>query len=460
MDHRVPKVGAAISVVLAILAAITFLYLNNKFEGPDPLAVISSPNQMTAKFENTKKLPTKQPVLHKGITIGTVNEVKWDPVEQVGVVTFTIDEDFPIYQDAVLQIGERSLLGDPYLNLVSRGTDLQPELEAGDAVVNTKSSVNFDEALAFLDEEGRADVKSLIKTISDGASPQGNGERLNGTVGGLARTVQEAYALTRAVEGQEEQIADLVSNASVVLSEIGNRERAVRTIVGSGRATLDALASNTASLDQALVELPRLLDSGTRSLAAAEPLFAELRPLAAKLRILSPDLATALDPRAPHSLAEISEDLARTVEALTPLREAAVPVLGDLLGLLEELQPLVKVIGPAAQQLVPALDYLTPRVEAIAGLYALVAATAKGSDSERGHYLRASFQFDEAEITDMPEPANCDPATQNDFPNQGHCQNAYPKPGDAANPQPFQGRYPKIIPCEVPSRKTPKRPCK
>ena len=36
MDHRLPKVGAVISILLAIGAAITFVFLNQKFEGPDP----------------------------------------------------------------------------------------------------------------------------------------------------------------------------------------------------------------------------------------------------------------------------------------------------------------------------------------------------------------------------------------------------------------------------------------
>jgi len=458
LDHRIPKTGAAISVALALAALLTFLFLNNKFEGPDPTKALFPSFELQAEFENSKKLPTKQAVLYKGISVGRVNGVSWDPDEQVAVVTFTLEDDFEIHDDAMLQIGERSLLGDPYLNLVGRGSDAAPLLESGDEVTRTRASVNFDEALAFLDADGRDRVRSLIETIGEGVSPPGNGERLNGTIGGVSRTVRELNALTRALEGQEEELAGLVSGASTVLSEIGDREEQVRTIVTSGRATLDALATNTESLDRALVELPRLLDSGRRSLAASEPLLLEARPLVAKLRALAPDLTTALDEGRPHSLGSINRDLIKVVEGLTPLREVAVPVLGDLRDLLGKLDPLVKAIAPAARNLVPALAYLTPRVDAISGLYALVADNASGKDSV-GHYLRSGFGFEPGEATDEPLPANCDAATQNQPPNQGYCANAYPGPGDALDPQPFEGPYPRLFPCEVPSRETPRKPC-
>ncbi len=262
MDHRIPKTGMAVSIGLAVLALITFLFLNNRFEGPDPTEILSNSYELTAEFESTKKLPTKQPVLYKGISVGRVTKVAWDPEDQLSVVSFTLDDDFEIHEDAVLQIGERSLIGDPYLNLLSRGSDAAPELESGEEVAQTRAAVDFDEALAFLDDEGRKRVKSLIGTFGEGLGPEGNGAALNGTVGGTSQTISELNELTLALEGQEDELAALVSDASTVLEEIGSREESVRTIVASGRRTLDAVAQNTASLDQALVELPGLLESG------------------------------------------------------------------------------------------------------------------------------------------------------------------------------------------------------
>ncbi|MEA2348538.1 MAG: phospholipid/cholesterol/gamma-HCH transport system substrate-binding protein [Thermoleophilaceae bacterium] len=449
-----------ISMLLALAALVTFLFLNSKFEGPDPTKFLRSPFELTASFKDTKKLPTKQPVLYKGIPVGHVNRVTWDPEHNVSVVTFTLEDGFEIHQDAVLQIGERSLLGDPYLNLATRGSDALPRLASGDVVEHTEASVNFDEALDFLDERGRRAVKSLISNVAEGVAPEGNGERLNGTVGGLSRTLGELNNLTNSLKGQEGHIAGLVQSASTVLSEIGSREQSVRTIVGSGRITLDTLAANTSSLDSALQELPRLLDSGRRSLAEAQPLLSAARPVAAELSRAAPDLTRAFKDSHGTSVGDIVDDLNSVVGGLRPLRRQAEPVLGKAAPMLRNLNKLVEFAAPTARLLTPALAYLEPRVDGISGLYALVAAAAKHKDSV-GHYARVGVSLDPAELLDQASPdADCNPKTQNDSPNQGFCNNAYPGPHDALDPQPFQGKYPKIEPCTVPSRKTPTKPCK
>ncbi|MEJ7875157.1 MAG: MlaD family protein [Solirubrobacterales bacterium] len=458
MDHRIPKTSVAVSIALAVAALVTFLFLNNRFEGPDPTDVFSSSFELQAEFDSTKKLPTKQPVLYKGISIGRVNKVDWDPEAQVSVVTFTLDDDFEVHDDAVLQIGERSLLGDPYLNLLARGSEEAPKLAAGDEVERTRASVDFDEALDFLDEDGRESAANLIETVGRGLSPGGNGANLNGTVAGVSRTVRELHELTDAIRGQENELTRLVSDGSAVLTEIGEREKSVRTIVASGRDTLDALASNTASIEQAIAELPRVLEAGRTSLAEAEPLIAEARPLVADLRELSPDLRFAFSDETPYPLGDLVTETTQVVEALSPLREAAVPVLRDLDVLLDGLEPLVKSVAPAARNLVPALRYLTPRVKSIAGLYALVAAVTANEDAI-SNYIRVGFVFEPGEGSDMPTPAKCEPETQNVPPNQGYCFNAYPGPDDALDPQPYEPPYPRLLPCDVPPRSTPKKPC-
>jgi virulence factor Mce-like protein len=459
VDHRVPRVGIVISILLAIAGLITFLFLNSRFEGPDPTRVLRSPFELTARFVDTKKLPTKQPVLYKGIPIGRVNQVTWDPENRESVVRFTLDDGFEIHDDAVLQIGERSLLGDPYLNLLSRGSDRTAQLQAGDEVVQTRPAVDFDEALDFLDPKGRRALSSLIHNVARGVAPPGNGERLNGTFGGVSRTLTELNTLTATLHGQEDHIAGLVSGASTVLTEIGSREDAVRSIVSSGRTTLDTIAANSRALDDALVALPKLIKAGDEALAAAEPVVTHAQPLAADLSDVSPDLRRAFKGTGGSSFGGIVKNLNAVVGDLPALRRKAEPVLGRAAPMLRNLEDLVVFAGPTARLLSPALDYLVPRVNGISGLYALVAAATKGKDKV-GHYARVGATLDPGELFDSPETANCNPKTQGDNPNQGFCENAYPGPDDGLDPQPFDGPYPKIKPCQVPSRDNPTKPCK
>ena len=173
-------------------------------------------------------------MLHRGVSVGRVNDVSYDADSDESIVTFTLNDDFaPLHEDAKLQIGERSLLGDAYLNILEKGSPDAVELERGDELsqvcptdpaeleldpeCNIVPPVNFDEALDFLDQEGQARLRSLIDTVAEGASREGNDLRLNDTTGGLVTTITELQTLTESLRGQEDEIAQLVSDSSIVL---------------------------------------------------------------------------------------------------------------------------------------------------------------------------------------------------------------------------------------------------
>ena len=453
MDHRVPKIGAVISILLAIGAAITFVFLNQRFEGPDPIGFLSNPYELTARFENSKTLPSKQPVLYKGVSVGRVNAVDYDDKTQESVVRFTIDDSDlgPIYANATLQIGERSLLGDAYLNLLDTGTASAGELKAGDEVSHTLDSVDFDEALDFLDEKGRDHVRSLIDTVAEGAAPEGNGERLNGTVGGFSRTLDELYLLTDSLSGQENQLGKLVSDSAVVLDELGSREQSIRTIVSSGRATLGALASNTTSLQQGIEQLPPLLDAGRSTLEQAQPLLEDARPLVQQLGDLAPRLRPAFDQGAPFSIGPISDDLVAIIKRLPEQRRASEKILPEVTKLNKLLAPVTKRAGPAALNTVPLADYLAPRIDSFGAFYANGASVTAHSDSV-GRYARFAILADPAALLDQPVDGDC--ANDPSPPALSYCYNAYPQPDDAADNQPFTGEYPRLVPYDPPSRQS------
>jgi virulence factor Mce-like protein len=459
MDHRVPRTGVIVTVLLALGAIATFFFLNHRFEGPvDPINAIAGKTELTATFTDTKRLPTKQPVLFKGLEVGRVSRIEWKPGRRQADVKFTLNDGFQLHSDAVVRIGERSLVGDPYLDIVTRGSHQLPTLGDGDKVVNVRPSVNFDEALDFLGKDGRGDVRSILNTVARGVPTRSHDEWLNDTVGGLSLSVEQAAQLTRSVRGQEREITQLVSSTGIVLDELGRRETSIRTIVSSGRATLDALASDTSSLQRGIAELPRLIASGRRSLTLARPLVAELREPVHNLRALSPDLTAALAPDGPDSLRAVTTNLDATLTAVPKLRRTSVPILTrDLRPLMKRLLPLVQAIQAPARSLVPALEYLsegkpgTSRAEAIAGLYASLGASNKGSNGTAGHYSRAGFSLSVPDILDRPA---------DDCPNSGFCYNAYPSSGDALDPQPFKGTYPRVTECQVPPRSRPTEPCK
>lgn len=442
MDHRLPKVGLVFALVCTALAAITLIALNEAFDGPSVTgAVGGEPYHLTATFADTEALPTKQPVIVRGVQVGKVTDVSFDHDTSKATVTFTVDDRLEaVHEGATVTIGERTLLGDPYLNL-DPGSPRGDELDSG-ATVRALPSVDFDEAFDFLDGTGRRHVSSILDTLERATASDRSGTELNVTVGELARTVGELRDLTEALRGQEDEIAGFVSSASTVVGELGNREQALRRVVASGRAALAALASNTASLEQGMAELPGVLGGGTEALRAAEPLLREARPLVRDLRRAAPELAPAL-----ADIGPLASDTVETVQHVSGL-----PSLRKVLRLVILGGPTVPGLEASVRNLVPLLQYAAPRVKGIDSFFANFAGLTSHGDSDGG-WARFAIMFVPDEVEDRSAGSSCregDPPPST----TGVCHNAYPEPGDAADPQPYEpGSYPRLKPYKPPPPK-------
>ena len=440
MDHRIPKVGLVLSLVCAALAILTFIVLNQAFEGPNPVGALEGEEyHLTATFKDTEALPTKQPVLVRGVPVGKTTEVTYNPEDATATVTFTVSNDDldGVYADASVTIGERTLLGDPYLNL-DPGTPRGSKLESG-AEIKSRPSVDFDEALDFLDAAGRRHLTSTLKTLGEATRSPRSGAELGGTVEELGRAVAEVRQLTDTLHGQEEPLAELVSNTSVVLDELGSREEALRRIVGSGRATLQALNANTESLARGIAALPGVLSAGTEALHEARPLIAEAKPLVREVRDAAPDLAPAL-----ADIGPLAGDTIETVKDLSGL-----PTLRKLLRVVLLTGPAIPGMEDAIRNLVPLLRYAAPRANGIVSFFSNMASVTAHGDSD-GTWARFGILVEPGELLDFVTPSVCRP--EDDLPvNLGVCQNAYPEPNDALDPEPFTpGSYERLKPYKVP----------
>lgn len=439
MDHRIPKAGVVFCIVMGIAALATFIYLNLAFEGPSFIRGVAGEGYVvTTKIADTEAIPTKQPVLIRGLEVGRVKSTEYDADEGVATIEFSIDDRYaPLYRDARVAVGERTILGDAYLRLDPGHSEAGEVPEGGE--VKSVPSVDFDEALAFLDEKGRRHVKSILDELADATRSPEAAQRLNDTAGELARTVTELRILTEALRGQEDEIAGLVADGATVLGELGRREAALRAIVGSGRATLDALAANTASLDAGLAELPRVLAAGRSVLAGSRPLLEQAGPLVRELRRAAPELVPIL--------ADLPSVTADTVDVVSGL--SGIPALRETLKVVKLIKPAIPGIEAATRNLVTTLRYTAPRARSIAAFFANLAGVTAHGDSI-GRWARFAVLMEQGEVSDNPTPAICEP--EDDVaPNAGFCHNAYPQPDDPPDNEPYEpGSYPRLRPFDPP----------
>src|SRR5687767_5610709 len=140
---------------MAVLAVITFAYLNLAFEGPSLIRpLVGDDYVVKTKIADTESIPTKQPVLIRGLEVGKVKSTEYNEEDSTATIEFSIDDRYaPLHRDAVVAVGERTILGDAYLRL-DPGSGEAGEIASGDWVESVPS-VDFDEALGFLDREGR-----------------------------------------------------------------------------------------------------------------------------------------------------------------------------------------------------------------------------------------------------------------------------------------------------------------
>lgn len=450
MSTHIPK-GSAIFLIIGLaLAAISFVFLNNRFGGPQ--LGVGEGYELRASFEDSQGLVSKSYVMVNGVIVGDVAEV-----ERVGNradVRFTIKDRYaPINRGASARIGLRTLFGEPFIDLTPGDPKAGrlPRL----AEVGTGPTVDYDEALDILNPPGRKSLIRYIRTLGRAArSPQAV-ERTNATYAGLSRTVRRLRVLSDELRGQEGNIAGFVTEGRRALGQLSDREESLRTIVASGRTTLEGLASQRTGLEAGFVELPKLLDTGRRVLAEARPLVREMRPFVADLGRAGPDLSAGL-----RDLPAVARGARGVVDRLPALNRAAGPTLGLAGPLIERARPFAQELTPALANLVPIARYLGPRASSFSAFFANTASmSSQGDSSPRGRWIRFFYNGDPFGVASSQSPdARCvEKERDTEARNSGFCHNSYPEPGDAAHNEPFEpGSYPRLMPLLPRPHRSPK----
>lgn len=423
MNLRPSRGGVIGLVVFLALAGVVTMFLSDRFGGP--AIPLGDAYRLSVSIRDSRDLSRKSDVSVRGVKVGAVEQIEMagDRAE----VTMTIDRDkTPVWRDAAVRVGQKTVLGEAYLEL-SPGNASAGQLPDGGRIARVRPSVDVDDALTALNRPARRNLRSLLLSAARGARSPRTPARFAETLRRTGDLVSELRRLTSVLAGQSSDIAGFVTDSGVVLGELGRRERSLRAIVSSGRATFAALDTQRAALQAGLTELGPLLDSGRVVLRDARPLLRAARPLMADLRTASPELSAAL-----KDLGPFADDVRRTLLGLPRLTRAAVPVL-------EQASPLITAARPAARQLDPALANLVPIVRYLkrhrASLAAFFANSADLQGSERdskGIWVRF-FLF--------LENGTAFAQTNGKFEN-----NAYAA-GDARNNKAYQpGAYPRLTP--------------
>lgn len=360
-----------------------------------------------------------------GVKVGSVKSVKH--VDGGAEVEFALTEDVaPLHDGVKIRVGERSLVGETYLEITDGGGE---EIRSGaelpaNAVV---PSVQLRDVLSDLDPGTRKELGGLLRSLGEGTV--GTGEDVDHLLEGLGNLGREGHTALDAIAAQSEDLTALARNTSAVLEALDAGQGDIATLVTEANELTGATAGQRDSIEATLRKTPGVLDSAREATGSLSELAFALDPVAADLRAAAPDLTTAL-----RELPGTTNDLSAMLKPLSGVLDKAPATLTKVPRTSRDLSALVPKARVTLSDVNPMLAYIKPYGPELAAYFANFNAVLNYKDENGASYLRLTPLVN----THSPQL----PISTNGL--LGNYTNAFPAPGTGATPGPFTGKYPRI----------------
>jgi phospholipid/cholesterol/gamma-HCH transport system substrate-binding protein len=413
---------AGVVVFFAVSAALTLGMLAELGTVPLPGRHVRT---VTAVLSDAEGLPSQADVLVHGVKVGAVSSIS---VRASGTTLVTLalgPGTPPLHRDASVRVGFKTAFGEPFVDL-DPGTSAAP-LQARGARLRVVPSVEIDDALAFLDAGGRANLDALLHELGAGAASPQTAAEVSGTLAGLDTATASIGRLTGELSAQGADLRGLVQDGRATLDVLAGRSSALRSLTLAARETLTPLDGQRTALTAVLSRLPGLLTGAQATLTELAPVIARATPLAVQARAAAPALTAAL-----RALPASATALDQILDRATSLRATVVPLLRAIDGVTGPGATALAELGPALADIIPIAQYLGPRGNTIAAWFANTAALGDHGDA-KGDWARFFVGIDPSTV--LGAASGAPPV------------NAYTAPDDAADNQPYRaGHYPRLLP--------------
>lgn len=320
----------AVFSVLGATGLAASIYILAKQRTPNPLAEVYN---VRAEFSAADGVieGVGQPVNVVGVKVGQVSGVSLSDGRAIVTMEIQRDQLPRVHRNATAILEPISPLKDMQIAL-DPGTAAAGDM--GDdgllTVEHTRPPVPLSDLLASLDTDTRTYLTSLLASLDRGT--EGRGGDLRAALNMLAPTVDQAHAVSRALEHRRVALARLVHNLGEV-TKAATRDHELADVVAAGNATLDAMAREAAPLRSALAQLPETLEVTRSTLANLGPFARELDPtldaLLPAIRRL-PGMLAATRPFARLGTTRVREEVRPLVRRARPLLRATRPAVDAL----------------------------------------------------------------------------------------------------------------------------------
>jgi phospholipid/cholesterol/gamma-HCH transport system substrate-binding protein len=335
-----------VAVILMIIIALFvggYILSNQRFYLPAWVPVIGTDFfELKAEFSTAQSVTPGQgqTVDIAGVPVGEIKKVEL--VDGRAVVTMSIRAKYEelVKRDATMLLRPKTGLKDMVIEM-DPGTPGTPQAPEGYTipVAQTRPDVNLDEILANLDRDTRDYLRLLVAGGGEGL--KNNGPAFRNAFRRFEPLGRDVAKLTRLLSQRRRNLARLVHNLQLLVTEVGTKDKELAELVVSQNAVFEAFANQDENLRETFQLLPDTLRTTNSALAKSGELTSLLGPT---LRELRPGI------RALDNAQRATADFAR--ETIPPIRD--------------QVRPFTRTAQPAARALRPAardLAKITPQLE-------------------------------------------------------------------------------------------------
>ena len=274
-----------------------------------------------------------QTVRVAGVRVGDIGKVELD--EGQAVVDLELDPEYDklIREDATALLRTKTGLKDMFLEVDPGDGDPLPE-GGRIPLANTAPDIDPDEFLAALDADTRDYLKLLISGAGKGLD--GHGTDLREVFKRFEPLHRDLARVTKAVARRRGNLKRLVNRYSLLVDELGGKDRDLTRLVQQANRVFAAFASEDDNVSAFVSKLPGTLD--------------ETRDALGKTDTLADNLGPTLE-----SLRPAFRKLDDANKAVIPLARAGTPIVRDEIRPFARIaQPYTRDFGGAAGQLADA----------------------------------------------------------------------------------------------------------
>lgn len=392
-----------------------------------------------ADVKSSIALASAADVREAGVQIGRVSGIK-----QAGTITaleLSIDKKYaPIYRDATILVRAKSVAGENYVQ-VDPGNPSAGRLPAGGvlSLAHELQPVQDDDVFSIFGARQRHNLQRGLDGLGKGLAGAG-GRNLNDTLGAMTAVVNRGQSFARILADERTQTARLLGSFDTVASALGDRAAAIATLTRATLSTSRAVATRDAALRATIGVLPAFLHQGQVTADRLGSFSADATPVMSNLRIAAQALVPAIrDLRPAASAADV------TLAALDRFAQAARPTFTALPGFDRATSSFVPPYSSFLQQLNPFVAYLHPYWREISTWFANAGAAVTAADPV-GNLARVTLPISRSNYPTIIQGSLAQLLAKLSGGLDTRGTNAYPAPGNSANPQAIGGAVPPLQP--------------